>query len=84
MANTIESMFDALIDRSRYLRIPVLIQHGSRDVIADPEGSRRLYEACGSPDLTYFLYRGLWHELYNEPERERPLGDLREWLADHQ
>lgn len=83
MANIIESMFEALIERSHYLRIPMLIQHGTRDAISDPDGSGRLYETCGSPDLTFFLYRGLWHELYNEPERQRPLGDLREWLADH-
>jgi acylglycerol lipase len=83
MAHIIESRFEELIERSYYLRIPVLIQHGDQDAIADPGGSWRLYEACGSSDLTFFLYRGLWHELYNEPERQRPLGDLREWLADH-
>ena len=83
MANIIESMFQALIERSRLLRIPMLIQHGTHDAIAATDGSRRLFEACGSPDLTYFDYEGLWHEIYNEPERQRPLGDLREWLADH-
>jgi alpha-beta hydrolase superfamily lysophospholipase len=28
-------------------------------------------------------YEGLWHEIYNEPERDGPLSDLREWLAAH-
>lgn len=83
LANIIGSQFDVLIERSRYLRIPVLIQHGAQDAIADPDGSRRLDEASGSPDQTFFLYRGLWHEIYNEPERQLPLEDLREWLANH-
>jgi alpha-beta hydrolase superfamily lysophospholipase len=83
MATIVASQFNVLIERSRYLRIPVLIQHGTDDAIADPEGSKRLDEASGSPDHTLFLYRGLWHEIYNEPERQRPLDDLREWLADH-
>jgi hypothetical protein len=26
-------------------------------------------------------YDGLWHEIYNEPERAQPLADLREWLG---
>ena len=34
----------------------------------------------GSADKTVRWYDGLWHEIYNEPERARPLADLREWL----
>jgi acylglycerol lipase len=83
MANIVASQFDVLIDRSRDLRIPVLIQHGNDDTIADPDGGRRLAEACGSLDKTFRLYPGLWHEIYNEPERQRPLNDVREWLANH-
>jgi alpha-beta hydrolase superfamily lysophospholipase len=30
-----------------------------------------------------YWYEGLWHEVFNEPERERPLADLRQWLAAH-
>lgn len=83
MARIVEQQFKILIERSRYLRIPVLIQHGAEDAIADPEGSRRLDRAVGSPDRTFILYEGLWNEIYNEPERQRPLNDLRKWLASH-
>ena len=83
MAVIVASQFDPLIERSRSLRIPVLIQHGTDDVIAKPDGSQRLAKACGSPDTTFRLYPGLWHEIYNEPERQGPLNDLREWLAKH-
>ena len=57
--------------------------HGAKDAIADPDGSRRLERAVGSPDRTFILYEGLWNEIYNEPERRRPLNDLRDWLASH-
>jgi acylglycerol lipase len=83
MARIVEHQFKILIERSRYLRIPVLIQHGAEDAIADPDGSRRLERAVGSPDRTFIPYDGLWNEIYNEPERQRPLGDLREWLNSH-
>jgi alpha-beta hydrolase superfamily lysophospholipase len=44
---------------------------------------RLLESTCGSPDRTVHWYEGLWHEIYNEPERDGPLGDLRDWLAAH-
>ena len=47
---------------------------------ATPHGSRALETAVGTDDLTVRWYDGLWHEIYNEPERAQPLGDLREWL----
>jgi acylglycerol lipase len=83
MMRIVEQQFNILMERSRYLRIPVLIQHGAEDALADPDGSRRLERAVGSPDRTFIPYDGLWHEIYNEPERQRPLDDLREWLANH-
>ena len=75
--------FGPLVERSRGLRIPLLLQHGSADVLADPAGTRALEAAHGSPDATVRWYEGLWHEIYNEPERDVPLSDLREWLAAH-
>lgn len=67
--------------RVRELRLPLLVQHGTADRICHPEGSRALEAAVGTDDLTVRWYDGLWHEIYKEPEREQPLGDLREWLA---
>jgi alpha-beta hydrolase superfamily lysophospholipase len=70
-----------LPERSRELRIPLLLQHGSLDALADPAGTRLLVTTAGSADKTVRWYDGLWHEIYNEPERAQPLADLREWLA---
>ncbi|MHA6780000.1 alpha/beta hydrolase [Pseudonocardia saturnea] len=75
--------FDELPQRSRDLRLPVLLQHGSLDELTDPAGTRALESAIGTPDLTVRWYEGLWHEIYHEPEREQPLSDLRDWLAAH-
>jgi len=66
--------------RVRDLRLPLLVQHGTDDRICPPDGSRALAESVGTDDLTVRWYDGLWHEIYHEPERERPLADLREWL----
>ncbi len=69
-----------LAARARDLRLPLLVQHGTADRICDPDGSRALETAVGTDDLTVRWYDGLWHEIYHEPERAQPLGDLREWL----
>jgi alpha-beta hydrolase superfamily lysophospholipase len=42
-----------------------------------------VYERAGSPDKTLKMYDGLWHEIFNEPERDIVLGDLVSWLDGH-
>lgn len=66
--------------RAPELRLPLLVQHGTGDVICNPAGSRELVASAGSADLTTHWYDGLWHEIYHEPDRALPLADLREWL----
>lgn len=83
LALRLVDQFAPLLRRSADLRLPVLLQHGEADVLTNPAGSRAFADACGSPDLTVHHYDGLWHEIYNEPEREQPLADLRGWLAAH-
>ncbi|MGO9733181.1 MAG: lysophospholipase, partial [Mycobacterium sp.] len=35
---------------------------------------------ASSKDVTLKLYDGLYHEVFNEPERDIVLGDLVDWL----
>jgi acylglycerol lipase len=83
LSSALFGQFDLLPERARGLRLPLLLQHGTVDELTDPAGTRLLESTSGSPDQTVHWYEGLWHEIYNEPERERPLSDLREWLAAH-
>ena len=63
--------------------LPLLIMHGGADRIVSPEGSRVLYERAGSIDKTLRIYDGLYHEIFNEPEKEQVLDDLCAWLDAH-
>ena len=83
LMTALESAFRPLTERARGLRMPVLVQHGTLDELSDPAGTRGLEGTLGSADRTVRWYEGLWHEIYNEPERGRPLADLRGWLAAH-
>jgi alpha-beta hydrolase superfamily lysophospholipase len=63
--------------------LPVAIFHGGADGLADPEGSRILHERVSSQDKTLRVYDGLFHEIFNEPERDQVLSDVIAWLDEH-
>lgn len=65
------------------IKLPVLILHGSSDRLASPQGSKLLYERVSSTDKTLKIYDGLYHEVFNEPEREQVMRDVEQWLAKH-
>lgn len=70
-------------DRAPQMTLPILIQHGAEDVPVPPKDNTLVYERIGSADKTITIYDGLYHEIYNEPERETVLDDLEAWLAAH-
>jgi lysophospholipase len=66
------------------LSIPVLLLHGTGDTIADPSTSRYVHDTIGSPDRTLKLYEGLWHQVFNEPQRDVVYTDVTVWLDRQQ
>ncbi len=70
-------------ERMDAFTLPILVLQGTGDKITEPEGGRRLYENAASTDRTLKLYEGLYHEILNEPERERVLQDIVDWLDAH-
>jgi len=65
------------------ITVPVLMVHGSADGIADVEGARELFAQLGTEDKELLVYDGLYHEVMNEPERDRVIGDVVAWLDRH-
>lgn len=62
------------------ITVPILIMHAGADQLADPEGSRQIYEGVSSTDKTLKIYDGLYHEIFNEPEKAQVLADVAGWL----
>ncbi len=64
-------------------KLPVLIQRGAEDSVMT--GTEELKDAFTVSDLTYKVYDGLYHEIFNELEkdRKRVLKDSIEWLDKH-
>lgn len=69
------------IERGRVgLRTPLLIWHGTKDKLTEPDGSRDFGAHAGSPDKTLTLYEGSYHETMNDLDRERVIGALVAWI----
>jgi len=68
---------------AKQLRLPVLIQHGTADLLVPLAAAREVHQAIAAQHRTFRPYEGLYHEIYNEPEREQVIGDLLKWLAVH-
>ena len=67
--------------RMEAIEVPLLLLHGTGDMVTDPDGSRQLHVRAGSADKTLRFYEGLYHDLFHEPEKERVLDDVLEWLG---
>lgn len=63
------------------IRLPLLILQGGEDRLVDPAGAQMLYDSTSSADKTIRVYAGLYHEVFNEPERGAVLKDVEMWLA---
>jgi acylglycerol lipase len=82
-ARTVAEITDAVGDfpeQVRGLELPLLTMHGTADRLVPPEGSEMLIERAGSEDRSIIRYDGLYHELLNEPERQRVLDDIVAWM----
>jgi alpha-beta hydrolase superfamily lysophospholipase len=55
--------------------------HGSDDGLIPVDGSRRLVDCVGSTDVELKVYPGLYHEVFNEPERNQVLDDVVAWIT---
>ena len=66
----------ALFDR------PLLLLLGTGDRIADGAASTEFFAAAASRDKTLKEYVGFEHEIFNERERARPIGDAVAWISE--
>jgi len=65
------------------ITLPIMIVQGSADRLVDPVGARMLYDTVSSAEKEIRIYEGFYHEVFNEPERERVLRDVERWIEAH-
>ena len=85
-ARTGSEMLRAMQRINRHLEnltLPLLLIHGTADQITDPAGSIACYERARATDKTLGLYPDLYHETFNEPEKEQVIEEITAWLDEH-
>lgn len=85
-ARTVRGLFNTITliqERMEEVKVPVLILHGAADKVTPPEGSKDLEKRAGAADKKIVLYAGLYHDILHEPEREKVMTDITQWLNAH-
>lgn len=72
---------DTLPDDVRSVTLPTLVMYGTEDRLCAPAGAEMIARRIGSADVTVTPYTGLYHEIFNEPEREQVIDELLGWLG---
>ncbi len=83
VARALIKVGETMPTRAQALTAPLLVVHGADDGLVPAEGSRRLVECVGSNDVRLTVYPGLYHEVFNEPERAQVLDDVVGWIDAH-
>jgi alpha-beta hydrolase superfamily lysophospholipase len=81
IARALLTVGETMPQRAPALTAPLLVVHGSEDRLIPVDGSRQLVDAVGSSDVELKIYPGLYHEVFNEPEREQVLADVVSWIS---
>ena len=66
--------------RAAEIKLPFKIFHGESDVMTSPALSKAFVERVASELREYQGYPGLYHEIFNEPEREQVMQDVQAFI----
>jgi lysophospholipase len=64
------------------LQVPMLLMQSGGDRLVDPEATRRWARAAPERLVRLVWWDGLFHEMFNEPEREQVLARADDWLGE--
>jgi alpha-beta hydrolase superfamily lysophospholipase len=61
-------------------KVPTLVLYAGADKLVDPAGARAFVAALPAGIGEAREYPAFYHEIFNDPEKDAPLGDLEAWL----
>jgi len=67
-------------ERAGRLAVPALVMQSGDDRLADPSATREWAERAPAELVEYVEWPGLYHEMFNEPEREQVFQRMEGWL----
>ena len=72
-----------VLKHANELQLPILLLQAGDDRIADGEVSQAFLAAVGSTDKEAHWYEGMFHEIFNETDKQQVFDDLHRWLQSH-
>ncbi len=63
--------------------LPCLLLHGGNDLIVTEKSSEWFYNSISSTDKKRIVYPELYHEIFNEKEKDIVIADAIKWLDAH-
>lgn len=67
-----------LPENTKRFEMPILLVHGTGDVVTSHIDSRAFFDAIPAKDKTYKEYPGSYHEIHNDLDREAVIRDCKE------
>ena len=80
-AELLSAMF-RIEEEAGKIMLPMIVVQGGKDVLVDPRGAQMLFDLVSSKNKKIKIYDEMYHEVFNEPDREIVLKDVEDWLAD--
>ena len=62
--------------------LPCLILQAGSDSVCDAEATARFADQVKGAPMLFRRYEGMYHEIFNELDRDRPISDLIRWLKE--
>ena len=64
------------------VKVPILFQVAMDDKIIDAHSTLEFYNSLKLKEKKVITYEGLYHEIYNEPEKEKVFTDMKTWIKN--
>lgn len=72
-----------IIDHAAQFPLPLLLMVGTGDRLVNPAAVQEFSKHVPVEKLTYYEWKGYYHELHNEPEKELVFEKIYLWLEKH-
>ena len=91
-AEILEFLDNEIPNKVKDWKVPLLLQHGTKDELCIPDGSKRFFSMMTSEKKhrKLIMYDGLYHEIYNSPLGRdnktlvnKPIRDAVDWLLSY-
>jgi alpha-beta hydrolase superfamily lysophospholipase len=80
LARFIAEAGPAVLASAPHWRVPTLLLYAGDDRLVNPDGSRRFAAAAPANVVSAHRFDRLYHEIFNEVERETVFAQLKTWL----